>query len=135
MRGLVVVVLALAALVGCTPAADVAAEPVWGKQACGHCGMVVSEVAPSAQATLPGGERKFFDDVGCLAEWLDRTGAKPVGAWVRKGDGWVHVHQARFQQGVPTPMDFGFVGADEGVDWAAVQAAVRAKAAARGGGR
>ena len=112
-------------LAACTPAADAPAEPVWGKQACGHCAMLVTEQPPSAQLTLADGSRRFFDDVGCMVSFLERGHTKAQHLWVRHGLGWVPVEKARFQGGVTTPMDFGFIAADSGVDWATVQAAVR----------
>jgi hypothetical protein len=124
-----VVAAALAvAAPGCTPGPEVATDPVWGKEACGHCSMLVSEKPPAAQLTLADGTRKHFDDLGCMAAWLSRReDAHPVGAWVRQGEGWVPAAGARFSAGHATPMDFGFLAAREGVSWGEVQAAVSAK--------
>ena len=123
LRSLLVLVLLW--LAACTPAADAPAEPVWGKQACGHCAMLVTEQPPSAQLTLADGSRRFFDDVGCMVSFLERRHVKAQHLWVRHGLSWVPAERARFQGGVTTPMDFGFIAADSGVDWASVQAAVR----------
>lgn len=117
------------ALVACdsTPRPE---EPIWGKQACAHCAMLVSERAPSAQALLADGHRKFFDDVGCMVAWQEREARAVKAQWVRgpNGEGWVDPSTAKFSSGNPTPMDFGFVAAAEGVDFDAVREAVRTKA-------
>jgi hypothetical protein len=101
-------------------------EPVWGKQQCGHCAMLVSERAPSAQLVREDGARLFFDDVGCMVSWVAREKAVPKAQWVRVGEGWAIAETAHFQR-AHTPMDFGFVGAPDGVDWQTVRAEVLAK--------
>lgn len=112
----------------CTPAADVPAEPVWGKQACAHCSMLVTEPAPAAQLSRADGTRLFFDDVGCLASYLDRTGEHAAQhLWVHRDGGWVSATGARYASGAHTPMDFGFLPAAEGVSWEALRQAVRAR--------
>jgi len=121
--------LSILLLVACTSAVE-PAEPVWGKEPCAHCMMLVSEKAPSAQALLEGGQRKFFDDVGCMVLWADQERVTPKAWWVRVGDGWKKAEEARYAR-EHTPMDFGFVGASDGVTFDEVKAAVRVKASAR----
>ena len=89
--------------------------------------MLVTEKPPSAQLTFEDGTRKYFDDVGCLVAFLDRDGRSPKAMWVRKADAWIPAAEARFASGVVTPMDFGFVAADQGIGWDEVRAAVRSK--------
>jgi copper chaperone NosL len=131
-RGILSLGLMALLAVACTPGAGEPAEPIWGKQACGHCSMLVTEKPPSAQLTLNDGTRRFFDDVGCLVAWLDREGQHARAMWVRKGDGWVPAAEARYASGVVTPMDFGFIAADQGIGWDEVKAAVREKTHAHG---
>lgn len=90
-------------------------EPVWGKVACKHCSMLVTETHPAAQAVLSDGVRAYFDDVGCMALFLDHEKATPRMAWANDGKGsWVAVNEARFAGGQRTPMDFGFLIAPGG---------------------
>jgi hypothetical protein len=109
----------LAALValGATACAktDEPADPVWGKEPCAHCSMIVGDKRSAAQVGGDG-ERRFFDDVGCMASWLEKNrGAR---AWVRTEDGlWIDARSARYVDGAKTPMDFGFVPAQTGFDW------------------
>lgn len=124
-------ILFFALWVGCSTGPSGPVEPVWGKQACSHCAMLLSEPAPSAQLLSLDGTHRFFDDVGCLAEWLERH-PKDAGAlaWVRSTDqhGWQSADTARFADGQRTPMDYGFLPASSGVSFAALRYAVREKA-------
>lgn len=105
-------------------------DPVWGKQPCAHCAMLVSERRFAAQL-VDGGERRYFDDVGCMVLWMDERKAQGARAWVRQGDGWVVARSARFAPGARTPMDFGFEAKAEGArGWDEVREQVLAK---RGG--
>jgi hypothetical protein len=97
--------------------------------------MLISDSRPAAQAMYADGTRRFFDDVGCLAAWLDRSSESPKAVWVRGPDdhGWSEASGARFSAGHVTPMDFGFLPAREGVSFAEVRAAVKLKTQARPG--
>mgnify|MGYP007112209452 CR=1 FL=1 len=117
------------ALVACAQGAPKAEEPYWGKQPCAHCSMLVSEPRPSAQALLENGQRRYFDDLGCLVAWEARESPKLKARWVRtpRDDGWVAPEATHFSAGNATPMDFGFLSADEGLGFDEVRAAVLAR--------
>ena len=120
-------------LLGCSTGPAGPVDPVWGKQACSHCMMLLSEPATSAQLLLKDGTRFFFDDVGCMAEWLERNPHDAALPWVRSVDhhGWQCAETAHFVDGQRTPMDYGFLPAERGVDFTALRASVRSKAQAR----
>lgn len=103
-------------------------DPVWGKQPCAHCNMLVSEPLYAAQALNPRGDRLFFDDVGCMASYLLEHRDTPK-AWVRTAQGqWVEAERTHFRGGARTPMDFGFVADAAGpLDFDAVKKQVTAK--------
>ncbi len=118
------------ALQACRSDTEHAVDPVWGKQACEHCAMLVSEHASAAELVTRDGDRKFFDDIGCMAMWIKEHG-EPAKAWVRAPDdsGWVDARTAKYRTDAKTPMDYGFVpSAGEGISWDEV----RSRAAARG---
>lgn len=139
IRPLLAAALLLWALLGCQQGAPAAQEPVWGKQPCGHCAMLLSERLHGAQLLTAQGERQFFDDVGCLVAWEDQHPGQASQRWARqfdqdpKGSGWLEVEQATFQKTAHTPMDFGYVAvrtpdpAQPSVRWPALVAAVRHK--------
>jgi copper chaperone NosL len=104
-------------------------EPVWGKQSCAHCTMLVSERQPAAQALLRDGSRKFFDDVGCLAAYLTQPGVVAQAAWVHGPDSdlWVDALTAHYSAGHRTPMDFGYLAASSGITFAELKQQVAAK--------
>lgn len=129
---LVVAALALA----CRQGPPEPQEPVWGKQACAHCAMLVSRPDSAAQYADTQGDVWFFDDLGCLVAWQVEHPAKPGDlAWARQGKEWREVGKAHYSSGHTTPMDFGFVADPAGTAvWSDVQQAVqqRLKAPALG---
>lgn len=88
---------------------DTPSDPVWGKEPCAHCRMLVSERRFAAQA-VANGERRYFDDIGCLVLWSAEH--RTDKAWVRDAEGnrWLEAASARYASGARTPMDFGFEG-------------------------
>lgn len=103
-------------------------DPVWGKQPCDACKMIIGDRRYAAELVTPDGERRFFDDVGCLASYLASHHEEGV-AWVRtEGGKWEDARRARYVSGVHTPMDYGFAETATGtVDFATVTSAVAAK--------
>ncbi len=89
-------------------------EAVWGKQPCDSCRMILSDPRSAAQLLNARGERRFFDDIGCLAEFLDEHPDRPRGVWVRSGGRWVDAEHTRFATGAVTPMDYGFAPSEQG---------------------
>ena len=64
--------------------------------ACAFCRMTVSAAGVAAQVVAPGEDPRFFDDIGCLASFLNEHPKQPAGAiayvadhrtrnWVRAG--------------------------------------------------
>ena len=106
-------------------------EPVWNKQPCGHCHMLVSDPQFAAQLVTRSHERQYFDDPGCLAAYLRAHADVVEHAWVRSETGWVLAEHARFHAGANSPMGYGFVASASGeLDFAAMSGAVFARAAA-----
>ena len=109
--------------------ADGPVEPVWGKEPCAHCKMLVSDKRYAAQIIDDAGERRFFDDVGCMVLWIDAH-KTPARSWAHEASGaaWLDARTARYVQGARTPMDFGFeANAAEGVPFATARDVVLAK--------
>src|SRR4051812_27146948 len=92
--------LSVCLLLGACEDTTRAAEPVWNKQACAHCHMLLSEPRYAAQRVTQNGERMFFDDVGCMAAEL--AGSAPGRAWVHTEDGWESIDKAGFSAGAIT---------------------------------
>lgn len=105
---------------------DAPVEPVWGKEPCANCKMLVSDKRYAAQLVDGTGEHRFFDDIGCMVLWMDAHGGAEH-AWVRESTtgSWLDARSARYVQGARTPMDFGFeVRAGGEITFDAVRVAV-----------
>lgn len=124
------VVLALGAL-GCAVAGPT--DPVWGKQTCGHCRMLVSDPSYAGQVLTNRDERVFFDDVGCMVEYVEEHPGVARELWARENGAWVDARKARYRTGAATPMDYGFVPAEGAtVDYASMRGAIVARKAEAG---
>jgi copper chaperone NosL len=101
-------------------------DPVWGKEPCAHCRMVLSDERYAAELIDEAGTRYHFDDVGCMIAFAAERGLKGK-AWVRDPSGarWTDAEHARYVGGARTPMGYGFSPAKEGtMDLAQVRSAV-----------
>ena len=132
MKRLLMLCLLLAA---CDPGAARPVDPAWSKQPCAHCMMLLSDKHTAAQLWLASGERRYFDDVGCLVSSLADEKLSPAAIWVRTPDGlgWAPAATAHFASGGRTPMDFGYVPADVGISWAELVRQVRSRTPAAQG--
>ena len=79
-------------------------------ETCRHCRMAVSNQRFAGQIAAPGEEPLFFDDIGCLSNYVQANAALPRGAVAyvadhRTGD-WMPVAAAIFTlvPGLETPM-------------------------------
>jgi len=113
--------LAGLALAACSNGHE-AVDPIWGKQACESCRMLVSDPRYAAEFIDESGQRHFFDDIGCLDAYLSEHGGKPRAVWVRSGPRWIDAEAAHYASGAPSPMAYGYVVADFGaLDFASVR--------------
>lgn len=100
-------------------------DPIWGKQTCGHCKMLVSDKSFAAQLLTHEDERLFFDDIGCMVEYLEERGSRARGLWVYEDNGWLDARSARYRTGAPSPMDYGFLPDREAsLDFAGLRKAI-----------
>lgn len=81
---------------------------------CAFCRMGVSDRRFAAQVTAPGAQPKFFDDAGCLRDWLkEPTEKAPWTAWVSDHRTKTFVPAATAAYGksptVQTPMSSGIL--------------------------
>jgi len=76
-----------------------------------QCNMLIEKIRDSAQAISPDGKTWFFDDVGCLALWLEEQ--KNNDKWVlwvysRDSKNWIDGRKAWYSRADYTPMHYGF---------------------------
>lgn len=120
--------LAVLGLAACSRS-DGPKDPVWSKEPCAHCAMLVSERRHAAQL-VANGDRKYFDDIGCMVLWLEQHGRKAEHTWVYEGVSgrWLDASTTRYAPGAKTPMDFGFEAkSSDGVGWEEMRDRVLAK--------
>lgn len=111
------VLIALAVVFVSACARDLAPAPLDpANTLCGSCRMAVSDVRFAAQIAAPGAEPIFFDDIGCLRDYLKQPGVvvpadavafvadHRTGAWVRAASA-VFTRAAR----IGTPMGGGVI--------------------------
>ena len=100
--------LAWILLAGCSSAQQ-PAQVDTRNDACTYCRMSVSDVRFAAQIVAPGEEPRFFDDIGCVRDYLNKT-AVPKGAMAYVADhrtrNWVPAAKAVYvrNEQVNTPM-------------------------------
>ncbi|HET6924177.1 MAG TPA: hypothetical protein VFI16_13600 [Anaeromyxobacteraceae bacterium] len=98
------------ALLGCTRGPARPGVLDTRNDACAHCRMVVSDARFAAQLAAPGEEPRFFDDLGCLRDWLKGQPRLPRGSVAFVADHrtreWVRAAEATFtrNQALRTPM-------------------------------
>jgi hypothetical protein len=90
-------------------------EVAWGRDACEHCRMIISEKGFAAE--LRSGERNRihkFDDIGCAVHWA-KANAQPLDTvaefWVMShadGKRWLEARQAWYRVDVRSPMNYNF---------------------------
>jgi copper chaperone NosL len=118
--------LAAAALVACGRQSP--REISFGNESCGHCHMTIADPRFGAEAISPTGKVTAFDDVGCLAAWLDESGARNTSGWVMSfvdGRGWLAAEQSVYLQSeaLRTPMGSGLAALRAGAEADSVHAA------------
>jgi len=117
MRGVALALLLASA--ACASGPPPPARLDTGSDTCRTCRMVVSDAHFAAQIVADGEDPIFFDDLGCLRDYLG-TEAAPAGAAVYVADhrsgAWVPAASAVYTRlsGTATPMGGGIVAhADE----------------------
>lgn len=104
--------LLLALLAACSPAGPPPPAPLdTANEACRHCRMMVSDARFAAQLVAPGEEPLFFDDAGCLRDFLAENPDRHAGFTAYVADhrtrAWVSADLAVFTrvERLSTPMD------------------------------
>ena len=104
---------ALAVLAACLAGPVPPAPLDTRNDACAWCRMAVSDARFAAQLVAPGEEPRFFDDIGCFADYLRSSPSVRRGAMAYVADhrsrAWVSAAAATFVRcpGLATPMASG----------------------------
>lgn len=91
-----------------------AKDPKWDRDVCEACKMLVSDKHFTAQMVDSStGKRYYFDDLGCLFNWLAKQKPEVASRAVfyatdAKSGKWVDVNKGVIAETFVTPMSFGF---------------------------
>jgi len=90
-------------------------DPIWGKESCARCRMVLSEKRYAVQRVFSSGEVHFYDDLNCALSHKHEGSDEGI-LYVRPfgGEEWMKAQDARYQGGLMTPMNSGFGAVKEG---------------------
>ncbi len=98
-------------LAACTQPERGPVRIVWGRDACEHCGMAISDERFAAQVRRGPREVARFDDFGCAVLWLETQGDPGEAAeiWVMDEERreWLDARRAFYRPGQRTPMAYG----------------------------
>lgn len=101
-----------------------AADPVWDRQICDQCKMILSNRNFAAQViNLDTGKRLYFDDIGCALRYLATEKMTPFSEKIilyatnANTGKWVDLKNGRIIKGYVTPMSssFGVIDKDESI--------------------
>jgi hypothetical protein len=106
---------ACVALAACT-AADGPAPIAFDREACGHCGMLISEAGFAAQLELEGEDPLSFDDPGCLLRYRAERQPRWRAAWYHhaREPRWIAEAGVAFERRPVSPMGYGIAAVDRG---------------------
>lgn len=89
-------------------------EPLWGKEGCARCRMVLSEKRYAVQRLFPNGEVHYYDDIICALKHNHAPDEGTLYVRPHEGNEWVQAKDARYLSGLMTPMNSGFGAVKEG---------------------
>ena len=76
-----------------------------------ECAMTIVDEHYACEAISPNGKTWFFDDIGCLVNWLEDKDFKDEAVlWTHAEDtgNWIDAKKAWYVRTDPTPMHYGF---------------------------
>ena len=84
-------------------------DPIWERESCANCRMVLSEKRYAVQRILDSGETHFYDDINCAMKHHHhpheegKLYVRPYG-----DEKWVPAEEVTYQSGLRTPMNSGY---------------------------
>ncbi len=116
MKNLLIILLSILFVIyGCSGNSNNSNPPkiVLGQDPCDNCFMLINERKFAATIWLENGEAKRFDDIGCMLDYMQKSGNKILSYWVYdySDDNPINAKEASFVKSdkLITPMSFGIV--------------------------
>ncbi len=90
--------------------------PAWDEDTCAHCRMHLGEPGFAAQLQTKDGDVLFFDDPGCLFEWVDENAPRVHAVYFHHltEDRWIPDDRVAFVSVPRSPMGYGLGAVEEG---------------------
>lgn len=82
-----------------------------GKTLCSDCSMMIRGLTYASQIVAPDGKTWFFDDLGCMARWLDKQVFKEdavIWVYVKDTQRYIAAEDAHYTRDEITPIGYGF---------------------------
>ena len=120
MKKLLFISILLITAWSCTTAPDFSPRKVnYDRDICAQCLMGIADQHYAVQAINSDGDVRWFDDIGCLFEymkgpdWKKFVNDKPYKIWVGNTEdttdnGWIDAQKAFYNFGKHTPMGYGY---------------------------
>ncbi len=89
-------------------------EPLWGREGCARCRMVLSEKRYAVQRVLSNGDIHFYDDLNCALQHKHDEDKGTLYVHPHGDEKWVLAEQVKYQSGLRTPMNSGYGAVTEG---------------------
>jgi nitrous oxide reductase accessory protein NosL len=137
--------LALACVLACSEPTSGPVRIVWGRHACDHCAMAISDPRYAAQIRTGPHDVARFDDFGCALAWLEANGGleRMQEFWVMDATSpdaetgqWLDARRAFYRGGQRTPMAYGWAAvaeaAPDAMDFDAARRAILEQQGKRG---
>lgn len=83
-------------------------DPLWERESCARCRMVLSEKRFAVQRILATGETHYYDDIVCAMKHSHTPDDGKVYVRPDGGDEWVPAEESTFEKGLRTPMNSGY---------------------------
>lgn len=112
---IIITILMMLILTSCQESGELKPqEPLWGREGCARCRMVLSEKRYAVQRVLSSGEIHFYDDLNCALQHKHDEDKGTLYVHPHGKDQWVPAEEVKYQSGLRTPMNSGYGAVSEG---------------------
>lgn len=112
---IIITILMMLILTSCQESGELKPQdPLWGREGCARCRMVLSEKRYAVQRVLSNGEIHFYDDLNCALQHKHDEDNGTLYVHPHGQDQWVLAEEAKYQSGLRTPMNSGYGAVSEG---------------------
>lgn len=89
-------------------------DPLWEREGCARCRMVISEKRFAVQRILSGGQVYYYDDINCALKHGHASADGKLFVRPEGGSDWVPAESVSYESGLRTPMNSGYGAVNSG---------------------